>query len=76
MINSTSKKSKKAELLEPVDLSVLKVGKDTRVKQEQLDLLNRRVKHFEAQLAREEQKQKLSGGGNIEAENEVNDKYI
>lgn len=58
------------------ELNVLKQGSDTRVKSEQLELLNRRVKHFEEQVAREEKKTKLQGNGDIEAANEVNDKYI
>ena len=74
--NSASKRTKKAELVEASDLSVLKQGSDTRVKSEQLELLNRRVKNFEAQVAREERKTKLQGNGDIEAANEVNDKYI
>ena len=45
---------------------------DTRVKQEQLDLLNARLKHFEDLVAREEKKTKLQGG-DIDV---VNDKYI
>ena len=45
--NSANKRSKKAELLEASDLAILKQGSDTRVKSEQLELLNRRVKHFE-----------------------------
>ena len=34
------------------------------------------MKHFEEKVAREELKNKWQGGGNIEAANEVNDKYI
>jgi len=57
-INSSTKKSKKAaELLDQTDLEILK-SKDTRKKQEELDLLKVRVKHFEQQVARDELKSK------------------
>jgi hypothetical protein len=45
--NSAAKRSKKVELLEASDLAILKQGSDMRVKSEQLEILNRKVKHFE-----------------------------
>ncbi len=39
-------------------------------------MLNRKVKHFEDQVAREEQRNRLQNNGDFEADNNLNDKYI
>ena len=53
-INSNKKRFKKANVLDAGELENLNKETDSRVKSEQLDLLNRKVKHFEDQVAREE----------------------